>query len=95
MQLEPGDRLVLFTDGISEAGIGNEEFGEGRIVAYARECIGKSAGEIKSRILADVKQFCDEQLRDDATLIVIAALPHEEDVTKAPFKDLAVAGHGK
>ena len=95
VQFEPGDRLVLFTDGISEAGIGNEEFGEERIVAYARECIGKSAGEIKSRILADVKQFCDEQLRDDATLIVIAALPHEEDVTKAPFKDLAVAGHGK
>jgi serine phosphatase RsbU (regulator of sigma subunit) len=74
LQFEYGDRLLLFTDGITEAGLGGEEeFGEERLVESARECITKSASEIKSRVLADAKQFCNQQLRDDATIIVIAA----------------------
>jgi len=74
LQLEPGDRLLLFTDGITEAGPGgDEEFGEERLVKSACECISHSAGEIKSRILADAKEFCDQQLRDDATIIVVTA----------------------
>jgi len=78
LEFEPGDRLLLFTDGITEAATGDEEFGEERIIADARACIGGSAPEIKARILADAKQFCHQQLRDDATLIVIAAQPLEE-----------------
>ena len=32
-QLEPGDRIVLFTDGVTEAGnVDGEEFGEARLV---------------------------------------------------------------
>jgi sigma-B regulation protein RsbU (phosphoserine phosphatase) len=93
LRFEAGDRLVLFTDGITEAGTGDEEFGEERMVAGTRECLGKSAGEIKSHILADVKQFCDEQLRDDATLIVIAVQPLEEEGPEARLEGLAVTGH--
>ena len=87
LQLEPGDRLLLFTDGITEASpVGDEEFGEERLVESARECISKSAGEMKSRILADAKKFCDQQLRDDATIIVITALgiPAPPDSDKLP-----------
>lgn len=35
---------------------------------------GVPASELKLGLLADVKQFCASQLRDDATLIVISAL---------------------
>ena len=76
VQLQTGDRLLLFTDGITEAGLPDgEEFGEQRLIAAARKDPGKSTSELKSSLLADVKQFCASQLRDDATLIVISVLP--------------------
>ncbi len=76
VHLHPGDRLLLFTDGITEAGLpGGEEFGEQRLVAGARNCAGQSTTQLKSTLLTDVKQFCSSQLRDDATLIVVSALP--------------------
>jgi phosphoserine phosphatase RsbU/P len=75
VQLEPGDRLLLFTDGITEAGLpGGEEFGQERLVAGARAYAAGSTSDLKSFLLAAVKQFCSSQLRDDATLIVISAL---------------------
>ena len=80
LQFVSGDRLLLFTDGITEAGSGGEdEFGEERLVRGASECIAKSASEMKARILGDAKNFCNQQLHDDATVIVISALaanPH-------------------
>ena len=83
VQLNPGDRLLLFTDGITEAGLpGGEEFGEERLVAGARTYAGKSTSELKSGLLSDVNQFCASQFRDDATLIVISALPSSRNNPK-------------
>lgn len=79
VRLEPGDRLLLFTDGITEAGLpGGEEFGELRIVEGARQYSTASSRELKSQLLNDVKRFCNSQLQDDATLIVISALLDDE-----------------
>jgi serine phosphatase RsbU (regulator of sigma subunit) len=81
--LDPGDRLLLFTDGITEAGLpGGEEFGEQRLVAGARAYAARSTSDLKLGLLADVKRFCVSQLRDDATLIVISALPLTHDMRK-------------
>ncbi len=91
VQLNPGDRLLLFTDGITEAGLpGGEEFGEQRLVAGAQSNAGKSSCELKSRLLDEVKQFCASQLRDDATLIVISALPSTGTATKNVVEEDAV-----
>lgn len=79
LQLYPGDRLLLFTDGITEAGLPEgEEFGDQRLIEGARRYADKSTAELKMCLLADVKQFCASQLQDDATLIVVSALPHTE-----------------
>lgn len=79
LQLAPGDRLLLFTDGITEAGLPEaEEFGEQRLLQCARSCEGLSTRDLKSKLLMDVKQYCDSQLRDDATLIVVSALPESK-----------------
>jgi sigma-B regulation protein RsbU (phosphoserine phosphatase) len=76
VRLRPGDRLLLFTDGITEAALPDgEEFGEQRLIECARQRAGKSTAELKTRLLDAVKRFCDSQLSDDATLIVISALP--------------------
>jgi sigma-B regulation protein RsbU (phosphoserine phosphatase) len=74
--LRPGDRLLLFTDGITEAALPGkeEEFGEQRLIACAQANAGKPTAEFKSLLLDEVKQFCASQLGDDATLIVVSAL---------------------
>ena len=71
--LSPGDRLLLFTDGITEAsGSDGREFGEENLAALAKANGGCPAGELNSRVLAQISDFCRGQFQDDATLLVIA-----------------------
>jgi sigma-B regulation protein RsbU (phosphoserine phosphatase) len=72
--LQAGDRLLLFTDGVTEASDMNEnEFEEARIAAFARDNRTLSAHELNNRLLAEASAFCRNQFQDDATLLVIAA----------------------
>jgi len=74
VQLGAGDKLLLFTDGITEAAASDgEEFGEQRLIEAAREGELQTAVNVKSRVLQDVRQFCHSQFHDDATLMVISA----------------------
>lgn len=72
LQFAPGDRLLLFTDGITEAmNFAGEEFGQDRLLDLARGNARQHPMALKNQVLADVKRFCDSQLQDDATLIVL------------------------
>lgn len=74
LQLSRGDRLVLFTDGASEASTPDgDEYGEERIAATAARAVKMSGERILQNLIAEVKAFCRFQLNDDLTLIVIAA----------------------
>ena len=74
IELREGDRLLLFTDGITEASDAKgQEFEESRISAFALANGTLSAKELNRRLLAQVTSFCNAQFRDDATLLVIAA----------------------
>ena len=71
-QLAPGDRLLLFTDGITEAAKPDgEEFGEQRLIDAATSLAKRSSAELRDQLLTEAKGFCDSQLQDDATLIVV------------------------
>jgi phosphoserine phosphatase RsbU/P len=74
ISLAPADRLVLFTDGLTEArSAADEEFGETRLLDAAvrhREC---SAPALQARLADAVATFSGGRLQDDATLIVVAA----------------------
>jgi phosphoserine phosphatase RsbU/P len=73
IELREGDRLLLFTDGITEASDANgQEFEESRIAAFAVANGTLSAKELNKRLLTEVTSFCNAQFRDDATLLVIA-----------------------
>jgi sigma-B regulation protein RsbU (phosphoserine phosphatase) len=74
VQFEAGDKLLLFTDGITEASTADgEEFGEQRLIDAARAGESQAPGNVKARVLQDVRQFCHSQFSDDATLVVISA----------------------
>jgi sigma-B regulation protein RsbU (phosphoserine phosphatase) len=73
IQLTAGDRLVLFTDGVTEAmSRQGEEFGEERLLALMAADPELGAAELQKRILEAVSGFSAGELQDDATLIVMA-----------------------
>lgn len=72
-QLAPGDRVVFFTDGVTEScDAGGDEFGEARLLQLLREHRAASASVLLERILASVSKFSGGHWLDDATLLVLA-----------------------
>ena len=71
--LVPGDIVVLYTDGITEAMNTREEmFGETRLYDVIRQSEGFRADEILAKILQAVKEFTtDYPQSDDITLMVV------------------------
>jgi serine phosphatase RsbU (regulator of sigma subunit) len=68
--LQPGDRLVLFTDGVSEAAADDgEQFGEQRIEELATRG-GASAADLQQAIVTATTAFARE-IEDDLTLVVV------------------------
>ncbi len=69
----PGDRLICYTDGITEAvNPLNEEFGEDRLIAAVRSCgPDASAATIVDTVTAEVALWTGGTVQDDATLIAV------------------------
>jgi sigma-B regulation protein RsbU (phosphoserine phosphatase) len=75
VKLNAGDRLLLYTDGITEAhNAAGEEFGEERLARVASESDATSAEALKERILQELQTFTGGTFDDDATLIVVAGV---------------------
>ena len=75
--LAPGDVLVAFTDGISEAlNQADEEWGEDRLIATVERCDGQDANGVLQRIFQDADAFvAGAKQHDDMTLVVLHAVP--------------------
>jgi sigma-B regulation protein RsbU (phosphoserine phosphatase) len=71
--MEPGDVLALFSDGVTEAMHGEDEFGEARFIEELAACRGRSASETVETILASVQAFSAGTQYDDLTLVVARA----------------------
>ncbi|SRR5258708_4582749 len=73
VDLRSGDRLVLFTDGITEAAnASGAELGEDSLVGLVSKNIQLAASDLKDHILQSTLAHCNNTLADDATLIVVA-----------------------
>jgi sigma-B regulation protein RsbU (phosphoserine phosphatase) len=74
LALGSGDRVLLVTDGITEASdAAEQEFGEEKLAEAALRHSKRTASEISRLLLEEVSAFCDSHFHDDATLLVIAA----------------------
>jgi sigma-B regulation protein RsbU (phosphoserine phosphatase) len=71
--LHPGDRLVLFTDGVHEGRRGKEFYGLGRLA----ELVGRTAGtdELATAVVEDVVDFQGGTTRDDIAVVVVGVAP--------------------
>jgi sigma-B regulation protein RsbU (phosphoserine phosphatase) len=73
-RLQAGDRLVLYTDGVTEASnADDEEFGDTRLIDVLAQNRAASATQLQARILESAGQFCRNHWHDDATLLIFAA----------------------
>jgi len=71
--LHPGDVILAYTDGVSEAmNLTNQEWGEQRLLDAAKSCLTLSAQQVIDRILKAADTFAaDAPQYDDMTLVVI------------------------
>ena len=75
--LRPGDTVVLFTDGVTEAmGSEMEEYTEERLVDILRRHHDKDARSLMEVIQADVEAFTGpvDSLSDDRTMVILKAV---------------------
>jgi len=78
VKMQPGDLLVMFTDGIVEARhrASGEEFGIERLLEVTRELSGKAPTEVVQGIFARVEEWTGgTPAEDDRTLLVVSHPP--------------------
>ena len=72
LQLEAGDTLFLYSDGLSEARGAGAEYGVDRITRFVHQQAGRSPAELIAACLDDLRTFTDGGPRlDDLTLLAI------------------------
>jgi sigma-B regulation protein RsbU (phosphoserine phosphatase) len=72
VELRQGDRLVLFTDGLTEAtDTSGEQFGEHRLIRALCDHKDLNAEDLKEILFNAAGEFCGNTFRDDAALMVV------------------------
>ena len=73
LQLEPGDAVVFFTDGIVEARSASGEFGEARLADFIGRALaaGSPPPETLRRLTHAVLEYQSGELQDDATILLL------------------------
>lgn len=73
VHLNPGNVVVLYTDGITEAvTINRVDYGIEKMCQVAKENRQKTVEEIRQAVIDDVRQHIDKQkVFDDITLVVL------------------------
>ena len=73
--LEPGETLLLYTDGITECRRGSEQFDEDRLLRAAAAASGASAARLVAAVREAVQRFAPGLPGDDIALLAVRAEP--------------------
>lgn len=73
LQLETGESIIVFSDGVSEAeNAAGEEFGTDRLKEVVSNCFQRSAAGIRDKIESSVSAFtANAPANDDITLVIV------------------------
>ena len=71
IDLDPGDVLLLYTDGLTEARSGDQLFGEDRIAQMLRRDPGEELHSLCKSLLEAARDFASEPLSDDVAILAI------------------------
>ncbi|MBN1220182.1 MAG: SpoIIE family protein phosphatase [Anaerolineae bacterium] len=95
IQLNPGDTLVLCTDGITEAQAPNGNlFGLNRLTYIIESWANESPEALQQTIQAEITNFRRNAMgRDDATLLIIKMLPQAEGGTPKDISTIIRTEH--
>jgi sigma-B regulation protein RsbU (phosphoserine phosphatase) len=75
VEVQSGDRLILFTDGITEASNSlDEEFGMERLIELVKTYRTESNSQVVGAILDAVGKFTAQGFQDDATMMIVSVL---------------------
>ncbi|MGH3117875.1 MAG: ATP-binding SpoIIE family protein phosphatase [Gaiellales bacterium] len=88
IELHPGDMLVFYTDGLTEAPRAGRPFGQGRFSDLVAEWGIGTPGELVQAIRRSVDAWVDGDLRDDLALVVLQVVP--DAVLGEPLRELVV-----
>jgi serine phosphatase RsbU (regulator of sigma subunit) len=73
LQLEPGDTLVLFSDGVTDAqNVADDEFGEARLVECLRASAGAPVDTVIANIMAAIDTFAGSAPQFDDITVLLA-----------------------
>ncbi len=77
VQMNPGDTLILYTDGVTEAmNAKHEMYGEARLYLTIHKLLDKNVKEIEKGILADLQTFSTGAPQsDDVTMVLMKVHP--------------------
>jgi PAS domain S-box-containing protein len=78
VELEPGDMVVFYTDGVTEAPRNGAPFGQGRLTDLIGEYGVGSPGELVQALRRSVEAWAGDVLRDDIALLVFQIAPDKK-----------------
>ena len=73
--LQPGDTLLLYTDGVTESRRGREQFGEERLLATVRQHAAATLDELLDAVLSAATEFAGGEPQDDIALLAVRLDP--------------------
>jgi len=73
LQLEQGDLLFLFTDGVIESvDMDGKEYGLERIAELVKRCAGETVEQMRQHIITELSRHrAGADLRDDTTFVLL------------------------
>ncbi|GAA5116722.1 hypothetical protein GCM10023320_17680 [Pseudonocardia adelaidensis] len=74
-RVDPGDTLLVYTDGVTERRRGREQFGAERLLTVAARAAGRPAVQVVGAVREAVERFSTEPLDDDVALLAVRAAP--------------------